>query len=301
LLLPWDVFTLDKVEHYDTFNFLKGGIIYSDFLTTVSRKYAEEIKTAEFGHTLDSIIRRRSDDLRGILNGVDYDKWNPATDKLIAADYSQADLSGKAVCRRDLLQSFGLENIADTTPILGIISRFAEQKGFDILAQIATQLMERDIVLLGIGTGESQYENFFRVLSARYPGKVSVKIIYDEALSHKIEAGSDIFLMPSRYEPCGLNQIYSLKYGTVPVVRATGGLDDTIDEWNPELTTGTGFKFYGYRAQDFLGAIDRAINVFKDKQSWQTLMLNGMKMNYSWEQSAKEYEEVYELVSKRRS
>jgi starch synthase len=299
LLLPWDIFSMDKLEQFDRFNFLKGGLVYSDILTTVSRKYAEEIQTAEFGEQLDSVLRGRAADLRGILNGVDYEKWDPATDGNLAAHYTAQDLEGKAACRADLLHAFGLENVADTTPLIGIVSRFATQKGFDLVQQIAGQLSDREVAVVALGTGEPIYEKFFRDWAFWHKGNVAVQIRYDDALAHKIEAGADIFLMPSKYEPCGLNQIYSLKYGTVPVVRATGGLDDTIEEWNGELGTGTGFKFYGYEALDLLAAVDRALAAFKHKGAWQRLMRNGMARNYSWQQPAREYAAVYEEAAKK--
>jgi starch synthase len=284
---------MDKLEHVVRFNFLKGGRVYSDILTTVSRKYAEEIQTPEFGGQLDTVLRRRAADLRGILNGVDYEMWDPATDGNLAAHYTAEDLTGKAACRADLLHAFGLEDVEETTPVIGIASRFATQKGFDLVAQIAGQLSDRKVAVVALGTGEPVYEKFFRDWAFWHKANVAVQIRYDDALAHKIEAGADIFLMPSKYEPCGLNQIYSLKYGTVPVVRATGGLDDTIEEWNAERGTGTGFKFYGYNAADFLAAVDRALGAFKDKEAWQRLMRNGMARHYSWTQPAREYAAVY--------
>jgi starch synthase len=211
------------------------------------------------------------------------------------------DLSGKAACRADLLRAFGLEHVPDTTPVIGIVSRFAAQKGFDLVEQIAPMLAERDVAVVALGTGEPQYERFFRDWAFWHKGNVAVQIRYDEALAHKIEAGSDMFLMPSRYEPCGLNQIYSLKYGTVPVVHATGGLDDTIEEWNPEEGSGNGFKFAGYNAQGLMAAIDRALAAYQNKAGWQRLMRNGMACNYSWERPAREYAAVYEQVAKRRA
>lgn len=301
LLFPWALFTMDRVEQFDRFNFLKGGIVYSDMLTTVSRKYAEEIQTAEFGHDLEGVLSGRAADLRGILNGVDYAQWDPATDGYLAAHYTANVLTGKRECRTDLLHAFGLESVNPATPVLGIVSRFATQKGLDILAGIADELMLRDVAVVVLGSGESYYENFFREWAVRRPDRVSVQIRYDEPLAHKVEAGSDIFLMPSRYEPSGLNQMYSLRYGAVPVVRATGGLEDTIEEWNPEQGSGTGFKFYGYEPRDFLAAIDRALTAFQDKKSWQRLMRNGMVKNYSWTQPARLYAEVYAEVAKRRS
>ena len=301
LLFPWEIFTMDKVEQFDNFNFLKGGVVYADMLTTVSRKYAEEIQTPEFGEKLEDVLRGRAADLRGILNGVDYTQWDPATDGGLAAHFSAGDLAGKRECRADLLHAFGLENVADKTAVIGIVSRFARQKGFDIVAEIAEKLTERDVVAVALGTGEPVYERFFREWAFWHPGQVSVQIRYDDALAHKIEAGSDIFLMPSRYEPCGLNQIYSLKYGTVPVVRATGGLDDTIEEWNPELGTGTGFKFEGLEAVGLLEEIDRALAAFNDKEGWKKLMRNGMARDYGWSGPAREYAEVYEETVRRRT
>ena len=301
LLFPWEIFTMDKVEHFDTFNFLKGGLVYSDILTTVSRKYAEEIQTPEFGVKLDSVLRGRAADLRGILNGVDYSKWDPATDGKLAAHYTPQDLAGKQGCRADLLNAFGLQNVAQTTPVIGIVSRFAAQKGFDLVEQIAPMLADRDVAIVALGTGEPVYEKFFRDWAFWNKANVAVQVRYDDALAHKIEAGSDMFLMPSKYEPCGLNQIYSLKYGTAPIVRATGGLDDTIEEWNPELGTGTGFKFTGYSAHALMAAIDRALAAFQDKEGWTKLMRNGMERDYSWERPAREYTAVYEEAARRRA
>jgi starch synthase len=301
LLFPWDIFKMDKVEQDDRFNFLKGGIAFSDLLSTVSRKYAEEIQTAEFGEQLDGILRKRAADLRGILNGVDYTLWNPAADGNLAAHYTPEKLDGKTVCRADLLHAFGLETVADSTPVIGIVSRFATQKGFDIVAQITDQIASRNVAVVALGTHDPYYENLFREWATRYPSNVAVQIRYDDALAHKIEAGSDMFLMPSRYEPSGLNQMYSLKYGTVPIVRATGGLDDTIEEWDATTGAGTGFKFSGYDPKDLLAEIDRALEAFKDKTGWRRLMLNGMARDYSWSGPAKEYVHVYEEAARRRA
>lgn len=301
LLFPWEIFRMDRLEHYDRFNFLKGGIVYSDMVTTVSHKYAEEIQTPEFGEQLDPVLKGRAADLRGILNGVDYSRWDPAVDRNLAAHYTPADLEGKSVCRADLLHAFGLENVPATTPIIGIVSRLATQKGFDMLARIAEDLIARDVVVTAIGTGEPYYENFFRDWAFRHPDKVAALIKYDETLSHKIEAGADIFLMPSRYEPSGLNQMYSLKYGTVPVVRATGGLDDTIEEWDESAGTGTGFKFQGYDPLDLLAAVDRAVAAFQHKEAWNALMRNGMEKDYSWAGPARQYAQVYEEAAQKRA
>ena len=300
LLFPWEIFTMDKLEQYDSFNFLKGGLEYADILTTVSRKYAEEIQTAEFGERLEGVLRGRAADLRGILNGVDYALWNPETDTHLAARYTAEDLSGKQACRADLLREFGLKNVSKETPVIGIVSRFAIQKGFDLVEEIAGRLSEMDVAVVALGSGEPRYEKFFRDWAYWNRANVGVRIGYDNELSHKIEAGADIFLMPSLYEPCGLNQIYSLKYGTVPVVRATGGLDDTIEEWNPEQGSGTGFKFRGRSAEALMTEIERALTAFAGQNGWQRLMLNGMERNYSWEQPAREYVAAYEEAVRRR-
>jgi len=299
LLLPWDMFTFDKLEHYDTVDFLKGGIVYADAITTVSRKYAEEIQTSEFGNGLESILRQRSGDLFGILNGVDYDEWNPATDSHIAAHYSKDNLAGKKECRRDLLHAFGFEGVSDETAVIGVVSRLATQKGFDFIVEIMDKLVQEDMVLMILGNGEEYYERLLVEMASRYPAKVRVQVKFDNVMAHKIEAGADIFLMPSRYEPGGLNQIYSLKYGTIPVVRATGGLEDSIDE---QLNGGgNGFKFWGYSPQGLLDALKRALGTFRNKTEWTEMMKRGMAQDFSWDKPAKEYERVYERVIQNRS
>ena len=299
LLLPWDMFTYEKLEQNDTFNFLKGGIVYSDALTTVSRKYAEEIQTPEYGNGLDSVLRQRSGDLFGILNGVDYEEWNPASDPNIAAHYSAEKLAGKKECRRDLLHAFGFENVSDETAVIGVVSRFATQKGFDFIVDIMDRLVEEDVVMVMLGNGEEYYERLLVEMALRHPQHLRVKVKFDNVVAHKIEAGSDMFLMPSRYEPGGLNQIYSLKYGTIPIVRATGGLDDTIDE-QPN-GGGNGFKFWGYDSGALLDAIHRALGVFRNKTEWTEMMKRGMAQDFSWEKPAQEYVRVYERVVQNRS
>src|SRR5205807_5340082 len=288
------------VEFFGSVNLLKGGLVFSDYLTTVSRKYAEEIQTREYGHGLDGVAKSRADRLVGILNGVDYAAWNPETDKLIAANYSAKNLGGKQVCKADLLEVFGLPPEHLSRPVIGIVSRFADQKGFDLIAEKAHELMREDLELVVLGTGERKYEDLFRALAAAYPGRVGVKIAYDNTLAHKVEAGADMFLMPSRYEPSGLNQMYSLKYGTVPIVRATGGLDDTIEPFDITTGRGTGFKFYDYTGEAMLSTIKAALALYKDQTSWQKLMKNGMAKDYSWGVSAKEYVRVYERARQAR-
>jgi starch synthase len=299
LLLPWDMFTFEKLEQNDNVNFLKGGIIYADALTTVSQRYAEEIQTAEYGNGLEKAIQRRSGDLFGILNGVNYDEWDPATDPHIAAHYTAAKLAGKKECRRDLLHAFGLEGVGDDTAVIGVVSRFATQKGFDFIVEILDRLVKEDMVLVMLGSGEEYYERLLTEMAERYSSKVRVHVKFDNVMAHKIEAGSDMFLMPSRYEPGGLNQIYSLKYGTVPIVRATGGLDDTIDE-EPN-GGGNGFKFRGYSSDALMDAIHRALETFRNKKEWTQMMKSGMAQDFSWKKPAQEYVRVYERTIQNRS
>ncbi len=284
---------MTKLEFYGKVNFLKGAITSADFITTVSRKYAQEIQTAEYGFGLEGALRARAGTVAGILNGVDYVEWNPETDAHIAANYSARDLSGKAACKRDLLREFGLPDDPQL-PVSGIVSRFAGQKGFDLIQQVADRMALEDLIVIAVGTGERDYEDMFRRLNKLYPQKFAVKIAFDNRLAHKVEAGSDMFLMPSKYEPAGLNQLYSLKYGTVPIVRATGGLDDTVEQWDPETQKGTGFKFREYSGEALLETVQMALAAFRDQTRWQALMRNGMAQDYSWDASARDYVRVYE-------
>ena len=293
--IPAITFNPAGIEFYGDVNFLKAGIVYSDYVTTVSKRYAQEIQTREYGFGLDGVARGRTDRLVGILNGVDYSAWNPAKDPLLPAKYSPKDLSGKAVCKQDLLQVFDLPEVPGR-PLLGIVSRFADQKGFDLIAEVAHEIMREDLSLVVLGTGERKYEELFRALATAYPDRVGVKIAYDNAIAHKVEAGSDMFLMPSRYEPCGLNQIYSLKYGTVPIVRATGGLDDTIELFDLEHGTGTGFKFWDYTGGALLYTIRQALHHFADERIWKRIQLNGMEKDFSWKTPATQYAKLYEAA-----
>jgi starch synthase len=299
--LPESFFHWTALEFFGRVNLLKGGLLYSDYLTTVSRKYAQEITTPEYGHGLDGVVRTRANRLVGILNGVDYAAWSPETDKLIPANYSAKDLSGKARCKKALLEEFRLPAGDLKRPLIGIVSRFADQKGFDLIAQVADELMALDIFLVALGTGDPRYEEMFRALAAEFPDKVGVRIGYDNALAHRIEAGADIFLMPSRYEPCGLNQIYSLRYGTVPVVRATGGLDDTIVHFDPFTGKGTGFKFVPHDGRAMLTCLREALEAFADQDTWRRIMRNGMAMDFSWKKSAAEYARLYEQARQSRA
>lgn len=284
------------LEFFGNVNFLKGGLIYSDFLTTVSRKYAEEIQTPEYGFALDGVIRSRADRLTGILNGVDYSAWSPDKDSLIPVKYSVRNIAGKQACKQALIEEYKLLNDNPKRPIVGIVSRFADQKGFDLISQIAGELLAEDLALAVLGTGEPRYEGLFLALAADFPGRVGATIAYDNRLSHLIEAGSDLFLMPSRYEPCGLNQIYSLRYGTVPIVRATGGLDDTIEPFDLEHGTGTGFKFQEYTGAALMDALRQALHYYADDRIWKRIQLNGMAQDFSWNTSAAEYAKLYEAA-----
>ncbi|MCL6482169.1 MAG: glycogen synthase GlgA [Firmicutes bacterium] len=292
--LPETLFHIEALEFFGKVNYLKGGLLFADWITTVSRRYAEEIQTPEYGHGLDGVIRRRADRLVGILNGVDYSAWNPETDEFIVAHYSAKDLSGKRECKRDLLAEFKLPAENLNRPVLGIVSRFVDQKGFDLIAEVADALMEEDLCIAALGTGEVRYELLFRELAARFPARFAARIAYDNVLAHKIEAGADMFLMPSRYEPSGLNQLYSLKYGTVPIVRATGGLDDTIEPFDPRTGRGTGFKFREYEGRALLAAVREALRCFRDQKAWRRLMLNGMTQDFSWKTSAADYLRLYQ-------
>jgi starch synthase len=272
------LFHSEGLEFFGRLNFLKAGIVWADAVNAVSPTYAREIQTPEFGFGLDGLLRARASKLTGILNGVDYAEWNPETDQHLAANYSARDLSGKHVCKRELLDEMGLPAAADR-PLIGIVSRFAHQKGMDLVAEI---LPMADATLVVLGSGEAPLENAFRTLALRYPDQIAARIGYDEGLAHRVEAGADMFLMPSRYEPCGLNQIYSLRYGTVPIVRATGGLEDTV-------TDQTGFKF----RVDLEDAVETALSAFQDRETWTARMRLGMAEDFSWDASAVEYRRLY--------
>jgi starch synthase len=291
--LGWEFFTPQALEFYGKLNFLKGGIVFSDAVTTVSRRYMEEIQTPEFGAGLDGVLRDRAGDLYGILNGVDYEEWSPQKDSFIKKRYGPEDLQGKRACKAELQREYDL-TVTEDIPLIGAISRLDEQKGFDLIAVLMEDLMKLGLQFVLLGTGKEKYHLLFENLHRKHPKQVGIKIAFDNALAHKIEAGADMFLMPSRYEPCGLNQIYSLKYGTVPIVRATGGLDDTIKDFNPMNEDGNGFKFKDYSAHSLLAAIQRALQVYRERTVWEKLMIRGMSADYSWNQSARAYLKVYQ-------
>ncbi len=285
--LPESIFRPDLVEFYGGINLMKAGLVYSDALTTVSPTYAREIQTPEQGFGLDGLLRARSANLTGILNGIDYSVWNPETDPHLAGHYSSSALEGKKACKLDLLRTVGLPTENPEIPLVGIVSRFADQKGFDLIAEVAHELIHRDLRMVVLGNGDARYESLFRTLAEMRPEKFAVRVAFDDGLAHKIEAGADMFLMPSRYEPCGLNQMYSLRYGTVPIVHATGGLDDTIDG-------GTGFKFWSYSGEAMMGALQEALTVYAgDQDRWNRMMRLGMQKDLSWSTSAAAYAKLY--------
>lgn len=288
--LPEWLYRSDLLEHYGAINLLKGGIVYSDLLTTVSPTYAREIQTPEQGFGLDGLLRARSASLVGILNGVDYAEWNPETDRYLSAHYSAENLAGKKECKQALLAEFNLPADRPEVPVIGMVSRLAAQKGFDLIGSVAWDLVNWDIRLVALGVGEARYENLLRHLMNARPDRFAARFELNNRLAHLIEAGADIFLMPSRYEPCGLNQMYSLRYGTVPVVHATGGLDDTIEE-------GTGFKFRPYSGDAMLGALRAALTTYwTEPERWVSMMREGMRKDFSWRSSAERYLDVYQRL-----
>jgi starch synthase len=282
--LPPHLFNPSQLEFFGKLNFLKGGIAFSDAVSTVSKGYAREIQTPEYGFGLDGFLSEHAP-IHGIVNGVDYEEWNPEHDPFLVRKYSESDLAGKRDCKKALLAEVGLP-VDLNRPLIGMVSRFASQKGFDLIAQVAAELVAEDLSLVVLGSGDPEYESMFRHLAAVRPDQVALRVGYDNPLSHRIEAGADMFLMPSRYEPCGLSQIYSLRYGTVPVVRATGGLDDTIEK-------DTGFKFQDYSGTALLGTLRLALETFRHKNDWIARMRRGMRKEFSWGTAAVEYMEVY--------
>lgn len=280
------------LEFYGKVNFLKGGIVSANKITTVSETYAREIQTTAYGSGLDGVLQARQDDLVGILNGVDYNIWSPTKDKHISYRFNPANLGGKRNCRVELLNEIGLPQ-RDGTPLIGLITRLADQKGLDLIAEGAEELLGMNLQMVVLGTGEKKYHDLFARLAKQYPDKLKAFFSFDDSLAHRIEAGADIFLMPSQYEPCGLNQLYSLKYGTVPVVRKTGGLADTVIDWDPKTEIGTGFVFEEYSPDEMLEAVKRALALFARKRTWMKLAKQGMVSDFSWRASAKKYSSLY--------
>lgn len=295
--LPWSEFTHERLEFYGQVNLLKGGLVYADVLNTVSPTYAREIQTAEFGNGLEGVLQLRSDRLVGITNGIDYDAWNPATDPYLPAHFTVDDLSGKKACKVTLQGEMGLP--PRDVPVVGFVSRLAFQKGIDLIVEVLPKLLALDVQMVVLGSGEPSYHRLLTALAERFSDRLAVRLAFDEGLAHRIEAGADIFLMPSRYEPCGLNQMYSLRYGTVPVVRETGGLADTVVPYLPEasaMALATGFAFDNPHPEVLLSTLLLALRVYRDKEEWQSLIRSGMQQDNSWRNSAKQYVGLYELA-----
>jgi starch synthase len=300
--LGWELFSIEGMEYWGKISFLKGGVNFSEMVTTVSPRYAKEIQAAEFGFGFDGILRGRAGQVCGILNGIDTEYWDPAHDRFLPAGYDAGNLKPKQLSRRALLDACGVPITPEILerPIVGMVSRMVDQKGFDLLAELgASRLLSLDATYVALGSGEASYEDMWRRMAAEHPGRVAARIGFDEGLAHLVEGGSDIFLMPSRFEPCGLNQMYSLRYGTVPVVRAVGGLDDTIENWVPRTRKGTGFKFRDYSADALFRCLQKAVSTFRDRTAWQALQAEGMKQDHSWDASARQYGRAYERAIRR--
>ncbi len=295
--LPTYYFTPDKLEAYGDANYLKGGLVYADAITTVSDTYAEEIKQPFYGEGLDGLLRARSNDLRGIVNGIDYDKYNPETDQLIEHNYNVKNFRKEKIKNKRALQrELGLTQ-SDSAFMVGIVSRLTDQKGFDLIAHMMDEICQNDIQIVVLGTGDEKYENMFRHYAWKYQGKVSANIFYSEALSHKIYASCDAFLMPSLFEPCGLSQLMSLRYGTLPIVRETGGLKDTVIPYNEYEGTGTGFSFANYNAHEMYYTLQYAMHIYYDKKrEWNKLIDRAMTADFSWNASAEKYRELYDWM-----
>ena len=294
--LGWGLMRVDAMEYWGRVSYLKAGVVFSQLITTVSPRYAQEIQTPELGFGFDGILRERGSDLIGILNGIDYDQWDPERDSNIPRPYHANNLDGKEAAKRELLERYRLPASAEALarPVVGLISRMVDQKGFDLLADIADELPRLGATVVLLGSGERRYEDLWLALATRHPDRVAVHIGFDERLAHLIEAGADLFLMPSRFEPCGLNQMYSLRYGTVPLVRATGGLADTVQNFDTASGSGTGFTFDEYSPQALLGTLRWALGVFIDRRTWRRMQQAGMRQDHSWAASARRYVEVYE-------
>ncbi len=299
LEVGWEHYTPYELEAMNGVNLLKGGIAHADAITTVSKKYAEEIQTPEFGFGLEDHIRAHSHRLTGILNGVDYNEWSPVVDPFITAQYDVEDMSGKALCKADLQKRFALPQ-RDDLPVIGFIGRFAEQKGIGLIAGAIPDLLQLPVQYVFLGTGEKWAQGFFSDISNRHPDRFACHIGYSNELAHIIEAGSDLFLMPSLFEPCGLNQIYSLRYGTLPIVRATGGLDDTIDNYDATAGTGTGFKFWSATHDALYHTVRWAVETFKAHDDFKAMQKRAMKKRFDWERSAKQYVDVYRTAMEHR-
>lgn len=295
--LDWKYFNNGDLEFYDAVNFMKGGIIYADAITTVSKTYAKEIQYPYFGEHLDGLLRSREQDLSGIVNGIDYNVYNPRTDKYIFETYDEESLDRKLDNKIALQKSLGLPERRNV-PLIAIVSRLVEPKGMDLVVRMMDEILQHeDIQLVVLGTGEKRYEDWFKGLAWRYPKKVSVNIYFSNELAQRIYAGADIFLMPSNYEPCGIGQLIALRYGTIPVVRQTGGLKDTVQQYNKYTQEGNGFVFENYNAHEMMYALKRALSFYGSYEIWHKIQFNAVQADYSWKRSAKEYEALYERLT----
>ncbi|MFP4458632.1 MAG: glycogen synthase GlgA [Candidatus Zixiibacteriota bacterium] len=288
-----DFYPAGPFEYYGKVNFMKLGILYADMITTVSPTYSKEIQTKEYGYGLDGVLRSRKENLVGILNGVDYHIWNPLSDPYLNIHYDSNNISGKKALKKQLLQESDISEDRIEMPLLGMVSRLADQKGFDILIDAIPEFIERDVTIVILGTGVKRIESALKELSEKYKDRFRIHLLFSPKMAHLIEAGSDMFLMPSRYEPCGLNQMYSLKYGTIPIVRKTGGLADTITDVD-EIQDGVGFAFEEYNSDKLAETIHRALDIFNDKERWREIIQRAMKCDFSWKASASKYVKLYE-------
>ena len=295
--LDWKYFNNGDLEFYDAVNFMKGGLIYADYISTVSKTYAKEIQYEYFGEHLDGLLRSREQDLSGIVNGIDYDVYNPRTDKYIFETYDEGSLDRKLDNKTELQKSLGLP-VRRNVPLIAIVSRLVEPKGMDLVVRMMDEILQHeDIQLVVLGTGEKRYEDWFKGLAWRYPKKVSVNIYFSNELAQRIYAGADIFLMPSNYEPCGIGQLIALRYGSVPVVRETGGLKDTIIPYDKYTKQGNGFRFADYNAHEMMYALKRALSAYENYEEWKQIVENAMNSDYSWKESAREYKALYEKLT----
>jgi starch synthase len=299
--LGWEQLAIDRLEYWGNISLLKGGVQDAGTITTVSPRYAAEIQTPEFGFGFDGILRGRASDLTGILNGIDTVEWNPAHDRFLPAPYSSSTLDAKSASKAAVLARHRLPPDAAARPLIAMISRLVDQKGLDLIAAIADELPGLEATFVVLGTGEARYEEMWTRLSAAHPDRIGVHIGFDEPMAHLMEGGADLFLMPSRFEPCGLNQMYSLRYGTIPIVHAVGGLADTVVDYAPGRRTSTGFVFSDYTPEALLGAIQRGLALYQNRREWETLQRNGMKQDHSWDRSAREYVKIYERAAQPRT
>ena len=292
--LPSRYYTMEGLEYYGQMSLLKAGIVYAQAVVTVSPTYAREIQTPDYGAGLEGLMRSVSKRLYGVLNGVDYEIWNPCTDRHLAATYSSQDLGGKTLCKQELLKITGLAAESLERPLVGMVTRLVDQKGCNLVAEAAQDLFELGLSLIVLGAGDERYEDLFFELQANNPGRFSLRLGFDEVFAHKMVAGCDMLLLPSLYEPCGLTQMFGLRYGTIPIVRATGGLQDTVIDPGDDHGAGTGFKFDQFRARDLIRAVGRAITAFQDGNVWRKMMRKAMTQDFSWHRSAKEYLGIFE-------